>query len=135
MKRSATSLVTLGGRTIVIQWVHNGRSTSCSVSHRCEVISTSVDVTPSTADSRRTLQAKLVSGVATYRSRAVWCEGARAGVWGGPANRPTGSARTNGVRRRIMDGMSAAIIAHSANLPTSTLNFRSLNPPGRPMEP
>ena len=59
------SLVTVFGRMTVSECVHSGRSTSFSVSHRCEVISIKVAVTPSAGSSRTAFQVKLESGVAT----------------------------------------------------------------------
>ena len=50
MKSSATSLVTFSGRITVSQCVHSGRWTSASVSHFCEVISSSVADTPSAGE-------------------------------------------------------------------------------------
>ena len=65
MNSSATSLFSVAGRTTVIQCVHSGRSTSCSVSQRCDVISISVAVAPSAGSSRTTFHVKLGSGAAT----------------------------------------------------------------------
>jgi hypothetical protein len=65
MNRKPMSLVTESGRTTVSQCVQSGRSTSFSVSHFCEVISSSVAVAPSTGSWRRTFHAKLGSGAAT----------------------------------------------------------------------
>ena len=79
------------GRTIVIQWVQSGRSTSLSVNHCWDVISTSVAVTPSAGSSRTTFQVKLESGAATYRSSAVSPDCARA-VAGCGAGTARGSA-------------------------------------------
>ena len=59
------SLLTSGGRTTVSQCVQSGRSTSFSVSHFCDVISSSVAVAPSAGSSRTTFQEKLGSGAAT----------------------------------------------------------------------
>ena len=77
MNSSATSLVTFAGRITVSQCVQRGRSTSCSVNQRCDVMSSNVAVTPSAGNSRRNFQVKLGSGAATYRSSAVWFEWAR----------------------------------------------------------
>jgi hypothetical protein len=49
----------------VTQCVHSGRSTSCSVNQRWDVISSRVAVTPSAGNSRKTFHAKLASGAAT----------------------------------------------------------------------
>ena len=85
MNSNATSLFNTAGRTTLIQCVHSGRSTSCSVSQRCDVISINVAVAPSAGSSRTTFHAKLGSGAATYRSSAVCGEAARAvcgcGAW------------------------------------------------------
>ena len=59
------SLLTTAGRITVIQCVHSGRSTSASVSQRCDVMSMSVAVTPSAGRSRTAFHAKLESGAAT----------------------------------------------------------------------
>ena len=90
----------------MIQCVQRGRSTSCSVSHFCDVISTSVAVTPSAGRSRATFHEKFASGAATYRSSAVCPDCARAVAgWGG-----AGTASANVVdktasrtRRRSLD--------------------------------
>ena len=99
MNSNATSLFTLGGRTTVIQCVQSGRSTSASVSHRCEVISTSVADTPSAGRSRRTFHAKLESGADTYRSSAVV-----AGTWRGACRWPAASSASGSTR---MTGVNA----------------------------
>ena len=65
MKSNATSLVTFSGRMTVSQCVHSGRCTSASVSHFCEVISSSVAETPSAASGFNTFQEKLASAAAT----------------------------------------------------------------------
>src|SRR4051812_40440710 len=87
------SLVTVAGRTTVSQCFHRGCSTSFSDSHRCDLISRRVAVTPGDGRSRTTFHAKLGSGWATYRSSAVGEVVARAGDCGDAVS-TTGSGRS-----------------------------------------